>query len=158
MVAGKRGSETMDYIKIKFCSDIDQKGSKFEKNIEEMFQSMNPTFRLSRRSWKPLMDIYETPDEIFILAEIAGVHKDDLEVEINSKAVRIFGKRIGVPPECNAKYRLAEIQYGPFERVLFLPSLIDTDQVSASYSDGLLKVKLVKQQQNVSRTIPIQNG
>ncbi len=148
----------MDFIKIKFCSDIDQDGSEFEKNIEEMFQSMSPTFQLSRRSWKPLMDIYETPEYIFILAEIAGVDKDDLELEINSKAVKVYGKRVGNPPMENARYRLAEIQYGPFERVLFLPSLIDTDQVSASYSDGFLKIKLAKQRHDISHTIPIQDG
>ena len=79
-------------------------------------------FLSSERSWSPQMDIYETPEEIIVLAEIAGVDKDDLEVEINTKAVRISGCRSELPRTGNATFRLAEIQYGPFERILFLPA------------------------------------
>jgi HSP20 family protein len=50
-------------------------------------------FATAECTWTPSMDIYETPEEIIIRAEIAGVDKEDLEVEINSKAVRIYGKR-----------------------------------------------------------------
>ena len=56
--------------------------------------------------------------------EIAGVDQEDLEVEINSKAVRIFGRRTESSLVSNSTYRLAEIQYGKFERTLFLPTLI----------------------------------
>ena len=148
----------MDFIKIRFGNDFLHGKSKFEKNIEEMFRSMSPIFALSEGPWKPLMDIYEAPDEIFILAEIAGVDKDDLELEISTKAVRIHGiRRSGAPPAEKATFRLAEIQYGPFERVLFLPSPIDTEQVTASYTNGFLKVRLTKLKFDRTRVIPIQS-
>jgi len=95
----------MDYIKIRFISDFDQLDSKFEKTIDEMFRSISPMFTLSARKWKPQMDIYETPDEILILAEIAGVNKEDLELEISSKAVKIYGNRTEFPRVKNATYR-----------------------------------------------------
>lgn len=148
----------MDFIKIRFGKDFSPTGSKFEKTIEEMFQSLNPMFSLSERTWKPMMDIYEAPDEIFILAEIAGVEKEELELEINSKAVKIHGKRNCAPPVENARYRLAEIQYGPFERTLFLPAPIDTERVSASYLNGFLQIRLAKLQRNVTHSIPIEDG
>jgi len=134
----------MDYIKIRFGNDFDQLVPKFEKTVEEMFRSMSPMFTLSERAWRPQTDICETSEEIFILAEMAGVSKDDLLVEVNSKAVRIYGKRVGMPVKGNVTYRLAEIQYGRFERVLFLPALIDTDKVTASFSDGFLKIRFAK--------------
>ena len=146
----------MDFIKIRFGNDFFQEKSRFEKNIEEMFQSMNPVFTLSEGPWKPYMDIYEGPDEIFILAEIAGVSKEDLELEINTKAVRISGVRTCLPKVENTRFRLAEIQHGPFERVLFLPTPIDTERVSASYSNGFLEIKLAKLKFDKTRTIPIQ--
>jgi len=68
------------------------------------------------------MDLNETPEQIIILAEVAGVDKDDLEVEISSKAVRIRAMRPARNCGPDATYRLAEIQYGRFERVLFLPA------------------------------------
>jgi len=146
----------MDFIKIRFGNDFLHEKSRFEKNIEEMFQSMSPIFTLSEGPWKPLMDIYEAPDEIVILAEIAGVSKEDLELEINTKAVRISGVRTCMPRMENSRFRLAEIQHGPFERVLFLPSPVDTERVSASYSNGFLEIKLAKLKFDKTRTIPIQ--
>ena len=145
----------MEYIKIKFGSDFDAVSSGFEKSIEDMFRSINPIFTLCDRAWNPQMDIYETHEEIIIRAEIAGVDKENLEVEINSKAVRIHGKRTEMSRMDNATYRLAEIQYGCFERILFLPSPIDPEIVSASYLNGFLQIRLAKLPVNIVHKIPI---
>lgn len=134
----------MDYIKIRFGSNLEHLESNFAKTVEEMFRSLNPMFRFTEERWKPQMDIYETPDDIYILAEIAGVKKEDLELEINSKAIRIYGNRYEMPRVENATYRLAEIQYGRFERILYLPAPIDTDKVIATYLEGFLKIQLTK--------------
>ncbi len=133
----------MDYINIRF-GDEDQRGCRFERTMEEMFRSANPLFRLSERSWKPQMDIYESPDEIFILGELSGVRKENLEIEINSKAVKISGRREPPPRVENATYRLAEIQYGRFERILYLPSVVDTEKVTAALAEGFLTLRLPK--------------
>ena len=150
----------MDYIKIRFGNDFDQLASKLDKTFEEMFRSrlMSPMFTSSERTWSPQMDIYETPEEIIIQAEIAGVEKENLEVEISSKAVRIYGKRSEIPLIKNATYRLAEIQYGKFERILFLPTPIDTEVVTSSYSNGFLKIRLSKLPVDVTHKIHISDG
>ena len=147
----------MDYIKIRFGNDFDQLASKLDKTFEEMFRSrlMSPMFTSSERTWSPQMDIYETQDEIIIQAEIAGVDKENLEVEISSKAVRIYGKRNEIPLIDHATYRLAEIQYGKFERILFLPTPIDTEVVTSSYSNGFLRIRLSKLPVDVTHNIPI---
>lgn len=145
----------MDYIKITFADDFGQIGSKFEKTIEDMFRSMSPTFTFGERIWKPAMDMNETPDEIIIVAEIAGVSKEDLEVEISSKAVKIHGSRPAKPCVENATYRLAEIQYGRFERILYLPAPIDPEDVSASYINGFLEIRLRKRPTDRTHRIPI---
>ncbi len=148
----------MDYIKIRFISDFDQLDPQIEKTIDDMFRPIRPMFMLSARKWKPQMDIYETPDQILILAEIAGVKKEDLELEISKKAVRIYGSRAEFPRGENAKYRLAEIQYGRFERTLYLPAPIDPEVVSASYSNGFLQIRLAKPSLDTKRKIPITEG
>ncbi len=150
----------MDYIKIRFGNDFDQLSSKLERTFEEMFRPrpVSPMFTSSERTWNPQMDIYETTDEIIIQAEIAGVDKENLEVEINSKAVRIYGKRSEIPLEENATYRLAEIQYGKFERILFLPTPIDTEVVTSSFSNGFLKIRLTKIPVDITHKIPITDG
>jgi HSP20 family protein len=145
----------MDYIKIRFIREFDHASSTLERSIEGVMQSVSPLFSISQRIWKPQMDIYETPEEVIILGEIAGVDKDDLELEISSKAVKIFGRRKEMTRVENASYRLAEIQFGKFERLLFLPALIDTEIVSASYQNGMLQIRLAKISQSKVHTIPI---
>jgi hypothetical protein len=78
----------MSTIKIRFADEIEALGGKVERAVEDMFRSFSPVFNLAERSWKPLMDMYETPGQIIVLAEVAGVDKDDLEVEISPRAVR----------------------------------------------------------------------
>ena len=148
----------MEYIKIRLLDDFGHIGSKFEKTIEDMFRSVRPAFTLAERTWKPPMDMNETPEEVIIVAEVPGVDKDDLEVEISSKAVRIKGNRQARHCTGNAKYRLAEIQYGSFERILFLPTPIDPEIVSAAYQNGLLEIRLAKQPPENAHKIPIQDG
>ena len=104
----------MEYIKIRLLDDLGHIGSKLEKTIDEMFRSVSPGFTLSERTWKPPMDMNETPEEVIIVAEVPGVDKDDLAVEISSKAVRIKGNRYARHCSGNATYRLAELQYGHF--------------------------------------------
>jgi HSP20 family protein len=148
----------MEYIKIRLLDDFGQIGSNLEKPIEDMFRSVSTGFTLAERTWKPPMDMNETPEEVIIVAEVPGVDKDDLEVEISSKAVRIKGNRYARHCSGNATYRLAELQYGSFERILFLPSPIDPEIVSAAYQNGLLEIRLAKQPPEKAHKVPIQDG
>ena len=149
----------MDYIKIKFGNSLPI-GPSFGKSLGGVFRPRpaNPMFSSCEHSWTPQMDIFETADEIIVQAEIAGVDQENLEVEINSKAVRIFGQRTESSLVSNATYRLAEIQYGKFERTLFLPVPIDTEVVSSSYSNGFLRLRLLKMQKKTTHSVPITDG
>ena len=133
----------MKHIEIRFGDNLEPHAPE-EKSFEEMFQAVNPMFCFSKRIWKPQMDIFETRDEIIIQAEIAGVNKEDIVIEVSGKAVKISGFRKNCQPHPTATYRLAEIQFGQFERVLYLPTVIDVEKVSAKFSNGFLKLTLGK--------------
>ena len=79
-------------------------------------------------------------------------------MEINTRAVKIYGYRTEIPRVENSTYRLAEIQYGKFERILFLPAPIDTDKVIATYLNGLLQLRLAKLPSDRTYRIPIADG
>jgi len=133
----------MKHIEIRFGDNIETHAAE-EKSFEEMFQSVNPMFCFSRRVWKPQMDIFESRNEIIIQSEIAGVRKEDIIIEVSNKAVKISGSRKCNHPDRTATYRLAEIQFGQFERVLYLPSVIDVEKVSATFKNGFLELTLGK--------------
>ncbi len=134
----------MSYIKIRFGNTLDNLGSGINRSIEEILGPFSPIFALSERKWKPFMDIYESETDIIVIAEMAGIDKDDLELEISNKAIRISGERKSAQLEGSPTYRLAEIQYGSFERILYLPAPIDVDRVTASHTNGLLKICMAK--------------
>lgn len=134
----------MDYIKIKFARDFDDSSSESERSFEELFHSMKPLFTLSNQVFQPAVDIYETPDQVIVRIEIAGVEKDDFSVELSRTAVRIRGVRKELTRKRDAAYRLAEIQYGPFERILRLPRAVDPEVTSTVYKSGFLELHLAK--------------
>lgn len=133
----------MKHIDIRFGDNIETHAAE-EKTFEDMFQSVSPMFCFSKRTWRPQMDIFETRTEIVIQAEIAGVKKEDIVIEVSNKAIRISGHRKNSHPERTATYRLAEIQFGQFERVLYLPCDIDVEKVAAKYANGFLELTLGK--------------
>jgi HSP20 family protein len=147
----------MDYIKIRLSADLDQVSKGLRRTMDDIFGAANPIFSQLCRNWKPQMDLFETADEIKIIASIAGVDKESMEIEINERAVRISGARRPPFPISEATFCLAEIQYGKFERILFLPKPIDTDRVSASLSAGVLQISMVKQRARKSLKVPIRD-
>lgn len=150
----------MSHIKIKFGSPYDRFGAQIEKTIQDIFRPrpVNPMFACKDCSWVPQMDMYEAEDEIVIWAELAGVEKDDLEVEVNSRAVRIHGVRKEMRRTPQGTFRLAEIRYGRFERILYLPSPVDPNVVSSTYANGFLTIHMAKSSSGKTHSIPITDG
>ncbi len=150
----------MNHIRYQLGDEFDRIGSQIEKSIHDFFRPrpVNPMFACKDCSWVPQMDMYETEKEVVIWAELAGVEKEDLEVEINSKAVRIFGMRKEVTRDPNGAFRLAEIRYGRFQRVLYVPSPVDPEVVATSFVNGLLSIRMAKQAVHRTHKIPISDG
>ena len=148
----------MEMIKIRFGDELDSDETSIEKNLSDVFRRSNPLFRCSDCLWVPPMDMIETAHEIAIVAEIAGAEKEDIQVEITRKAVKISGQRRALPPSSSATYRLAEIHYGNFERVLYLPEPVDADKIDAVYAKGFLTIRLIKLPKEKLHKVPIVDG
>lgn len=145
----------MAYIKIRFGKNLGEMHSRLQRTIDDMFRRVNPMLVLPEQAWRPQIDIYETPQEIIVLGEISGVRKEDLAIELDQNAVRISGVRREMPRVSGIRYHLAEISYGSFERILRLPLPINPEKVTASYTDGLLKITMAKKQPDQVQRIPI---
>jgi HSP20 family protein len=134
----------MNFIRIRFGDDFFTGDPEIHKSITEMFRSAKPAYAPSQHIWRPHTDIFETPRDIIVMAELAGVNKEDIQLEVTSKALKISGRRQEKILKKGAKYRLAEISYGYFERSFNLPSPIEIDTVVATYTDGVLEIRLTK--------------
>lgn len=145
----------MELIKIRFGEESDAIDAAVDKNLTDLFRSANLLFSCSDCLWLPSMDMIETPKEIVIISEIAGLEKEDLEVEVTRREVKVSGRRRPPTSAGPATYRLAEINYGHFERVLYLPEAVDSNSISATYSKGLLTIRLAKRPAQERCRIPI---
>jgi len=95
-------------------------------------------------TWEPPTDIIETEGEIVVTVDIAGMNGKDIGVVTDGKVLRINGTRRSLAAQGVKQFHMLEIQCGPFERVIELPSRVDPAKVSAHYTKGLLQIRIRK--------------
>jgi HSP20 family protein len=105
--------------------------------------------------WAPLVDVIESADEYLIRAEIPGVNKSDLSVTLEDGYLFIKGKRNAEPLAEGSRYLNTETAYGPFSRTIELPSSADAAKIEASYKDGILSVRVAKDEKAKPRQITV---
>ena len=94
--------------------------------------------------WRPPTDIYETPEEIIVVIELAGVTEDDMTVTLFSDLLIVEGRREQAAlADMNACHQLG-IKYGDFRSEIVIHAPVDHDNVKAEYKNGLLKITLRK--------------
>ena len=103
---------------------------------------------------KPVVDVYETPHAVIILAEMPKVEKKDLSINIEKGVLRIQGKRENKLVE--GDYLLRETADVIYERFFELEDNLDQEAIEASYNTGILKITIAKKEQAKPRKIEIQ--
>jgi len=96
------------------------------------------------RTWKPAVDIYETPEALVLFVDIPGMRREEIEVTFQDNVLRIAGYRQGAMPAGARRCHQMEIDSGAFERLLRIDVPIDARQISAHYQDGFLRITLPK--------------
>jgi len=107
------------------------------------------------RQVTPLVDIYENDDEILLHAEMPGVLKDDITVNIDNGNLALTGVRSMTKGGAAEWEEFGEVQY---QRVFSVPQTIDVNKVSAELKDGILALHLPKSEAAKPKTIEIQAG
>ncbi len=125
------------------------------KNILSLQERMNRMFdeavhmghageALGQSTWSPPVDIYETEDDIVISAEVPGMDKEDVDIQVRDNTLILKGERKLEKPEKEEGYHRVERVYGAFSRTFMLPSTVDQDKISATYDRGVLHIKMPK--------------
>ena len=107
------------------------------------------------RSWEPAVDIYEADDAIVVKAEIPGVERDQVGVEVKDGVLTLRGERKFEREVKEENYHRIERSYGAFQRSFTLPSTVDPDKVRATLKNGVLEVTLQKKEQARPRQVKI---
>ncbi len=111
----------------------------------------------NRRVWIPSVDVYETDNEYVINAELPGVSREDIAIELKNEVLLIKGER---KPADNllkgANLVKGESVYGPFTRRFILPPDADADNVKARYINGVLSVVIPKRKEVQPKRVEIE--
>ncbi|HQB97570.1 MAG: Hsp20/alpha crystallin family protein [Candidatus Cloacimonadaceae bacterium] len=92
-------------------------------------------------AWHPRCDVFQTDTEWIVVAELAGVEKDEISISLSPEYLRISGTRNFPSKNCPLSYYNMEIETGHFERRIYFPeSPLDKDNPRVSYINGILRI------------------
>ncbi|HBH04245.1 MAG TPA: molecular chaperone [Candidatus Rokubacteria bacterium] len=106
-------------------------------------------------AWMPVVDMYETKDDVVLTFEVPGVREKDIALSITGDMLTVRGARAFDRELEKESYHRVERAYGQFERTLELPMPVQADRVKATYRDGVLEVKLPKAEEVKPKAIKI---
>jgi HSP20 family protein len=110
------------------------------------------------RRWVPAMDLLETGDELVLRADLPGLDRDDVNVEIKDGTLTVSGERRAEHEERSEGYYRVERASGSFSRSLSLPQGIDADAVNAEFDRGVLEVRIPKPEERKPHRVQIGAG
>lgn len=102
----------------------------------------------------PPINVFRKGDDFALIAEVPGVKKADIEVEVKGNTVRLAGGKSVEFPNGSAVHRRERLA-GRFDRVVDLPIEIDADHVQAECRDGVLAVLLTRAERDKPKTIKV---
>ena len=109
---------------------------------------------LSSRGGFPPINIFQADGEYAIIAELPGVNRENIDIDVQRNRVRISGKK-QVDYGAGSSVHRRERQTGAFDRTFATPFEIDAEQVKADYRDGILALSLPRAEQDKPRSIDI---
>jgi HSP20 family protein len=100
--------------------------------------------KLSLWDWHPIVDVYDNDENIVIKAELPGIDKKDINIDVKDNVLTLKGERSYDNEVKKDKYYRRERSFGRFERAFQLPVDVDPEKISADYKDGILKINIPK--------------
>lgn len=129
------------YISYKYTRKVSP-----DVGFQNIWESFGAWAVPSATVWRPPTDVYETPEDLIVVMELAGVSEDNLSVTLFSDLLVVEGTRhqpLRSSAEMSACHQLG-IKYGEFRSEVYIPTPVDHDQVTAEYKNGLLIITLKK--------------
>jgi HSP20 family protein len=141
--------------------------ARWERDMERMFEDFwrrpFPTLWGMERWWPsravslqiPVLDVYEEKDDVVVKAELPGLSKDEIEVNLTGSMLTLKGEKKKEEEIKEKDYYRSERSYGAFTRSVELPSEVKTDQVRATFKDGVLEIRAPKTEEAKKKSVSV---
>jgi len=117
----------------------------------------NAPMDLEPASWSPEVDLVETADAFLLTAEVPGVEPSSIDLSVTGNVLTLRGVK-PADEGAEATGLLRERRFGPFHRQVVLSGAVNFDAVQADAQNGVLRIRLPKQEAARPRTIPVKTG
>jgi len=111
---------------------------------------------ITASTWSPAVDIYETPETIVMKADLPGLSREDIEIQIRDNTLTLRGTRRFAKDVQQENYLRIERAYGAFQRDFTLPATVQQDKIRAVFRDGVLELTLPKAEESKPTKIAIE--
>ena len=108
--------------------------------------------------WAPAVDVEETPNELILAAELPGLKREDIDIELEDGVLTIQGEKKEEEKQEGTQGLLFERRWGSFARRFTLPRAVDPNGITATYENGILTVRVPKAEEAKGRKIEITDG
>ena len=107
-------------------------------------------------AWSPTVNISENEDGYVLTAELPGVKKEDIDIDLKDNTLTLKGEKKAEKKEEKENYIRVESSYGKFERSFSISDDIDISNVDASFKDGVLRIALKKKEEAKPKQIKVE--
>ena len=130
-----------------------------QDRMNRLFEDANRNWKsdepASTTTWSPAVDIFETESEIVVKAEVPGMERKDITLNLENNVLTLRGERRFLKEAKEENYHRIERSYGGFSRAFSIPATVDEEKIRADYQDGVLKIVLPKKEQLRPKQIKI---
>ena|SRR5581483_6000965 len=120
--------------------------------------SSQPEEALTSSQFAPPVDVYEDDRKLSMKIDVPGVDPKDLNIRVDGNMLTVSGERKFENEEKKENFRRVERQYGSFSRSFSLPASADTDNISANFENGTLRIDVAKRADARTKQIKIGEG
>jgi HSP20 family protein len=105
--------------------------------------------------WSPALDVFDEKDNLLVKVELPGMKKEDIQISLQNGVLTVSGERKHEHETKEGETFRSERYFGKFQRSVTLPSMVNADNVKASYKDGVLSIALPKAEEAKPRQIDV---
>ncbi|MGD9852977.1 MAG: Hsp20/alpha crystallin family protein [Nitrospirales bacterium] len=137
--------------------------TEFDKAIDGLFRrplALQPLWddrNSETTAWRPAVNVYEDKDHLAIEAQLPGVRMEDVTLSVTDHTLQLRGERKHDHEKQEDGYHIREAEYGAFARTFSLPAYVDANQTNATFSNGVLTIRIPKQEKAKVRNIQIES-
>lgn len=152
----KKSKEIVKAEPARAVSPFEEMEKRFEEFFKRPFSMFGPSW-MPRMKFpemgviSPEMDIFEDGNDVVVKAEMPGIKKEDIEVNLTDDTVTVSGEKKKEEKVEKKDYYRVERSYGSFSRSFRLPKEVQSDKAKATFKDGVLEIRVPKTAEAISK-------